>query len=126
MPDLTPIYTRDTCRFSCPLQWGLTVFWRKAQPDDGWHLDLAAAVEPDGVRLLSHRFSEPDISQFAVSTQAQVSPLLVVQRVKGRLQYLLRQRLPKAFHGNYVRGMKPIYEYGGFIGTVGEYTTRAM
>jgi hypothetical protein len=26
----------------------------------------------------------------------------------------------------YVRGMKAIYQYGGFVGTVGEYTTKAM
>ena len=26
----------------------------------------------------------------------------------------------------YVHGMKPIYQYGGFVGTVGEYTMKAM
>ena len=101
MPSLTPIYTHENCRLSCPLQWGVTVFWRKPEPDDGWHQDLATATEPDGIRLLSHRFSEPAISQFATSTQPHVSPLLVVQRVKGRLQHLVRRRVPKAFQGNY-------------------------
>ena len=101
MPDLTPIYTRENCQFSCPLQWGLSVFWRTPERDDSWYQDLAAATEPDGIRLLSHRFSKPGVSQFVISTQPHVSPLLVVQRVKGRLQHLVRQRLPKAFHGNY-------------------------
>ncbi len=101
MLPLTPIYTRENCRFSCPLQWGVTVFWRKPELDDNWSQDLATATEPDGIRVLSHRFAEPAIGQFAISTQSHVSPLLVVQRVKGRLQYLVRRRVSKAFHGNY-------------------------
>ncbi|MBC8869751.1 MAG: transposase [Planctomycetes bacterium] len=101
MAKLNPIYTRENCSFSCPLQWGLTVFWRTPERKDGWFPELAAATEPDGIRLLRHRFSEPGISQFAVSTKIHVSPLLVVQRVKGRLQYLVRDRLPKPFKGNY-------------------------
>ena len=102
MLPLTPIYTHENCRFSCPLQWGLTVFWRKPEPDDGWWQDLAAATEPDGIRLLSHRFSEPETSQFAISTQPHLNNLA------------------------YAHEMKPIYQYGGFVGTVGEYTTKAM
>ena len=180
MSNPQPLYTRDNCRFSCSLQWGLTVFWRQAEPDDGWFQQLAAATEPDGIRPLKHHFREPAISQFAISTQPHVSPLLVVQRVKGRLQYLVRHRRPKAFQGNYairsvghvtrqgieayvadqlghhrmadhvhlllgcpieiapdelvlgflnnlafVQGMRPIYQFGGFVGTVGEYTTNA-
>lgn len=101
MSNPQPFYTRDNCRFSCPLQWGLTVFWRQAEPDDGWFQELAAATESDGIRLLKHHFREPAISQFAISTQPHVSPLLVVQRVKGRLQYLVRHRRPRAFRGNY-------------------------
>jgi REP element-mobilizing transposase RayT len=101
MTNLQPLYTRDNCKFSCPLQWGLTIFWRQLEPDDRWYHELAAATEPDGIRLLKHEFPEPGTSQFAISTQPHVSPLLVVQRVKGRLQHLVRQRLPKAFHGNY-------------------------
>jgi hypothetical protein len=26
----------------------------------------------------------------------------------------------------YVQGMRPIYQYGAFVGTVGEYTTGAL
>lgn len=87
--------------FSCPLQWGLSVFWREPETDSVWFQDLAAATEPDGIRLLGHRFEKPGIGQFGVSTTPCVAPLRVVQRVKGRLQYLVRDRLPKAFRGNY-------------------------
>ena len=59
------------------------------------------ALESDGIRLLGHRFETPKTSQFAVSTRPEVSPLLIVQRVKGRLQYLVRQQWPKALQGNY-------------------------
>jgi REP element-mobilizing transposase RayT len=79
----------------------LTIFWRAAPQRNDWFSELAAALEPDGIRLLGHRFESPDTSQFAISTQSHVTPLLVVQRVKGRLQHLGRGRWPKAFRGNY-------------------------
>ena len=96
-----PLYTRDNCTFACPLQWGLTVFWRSPPESDDWFSPLAAALEPDGIRLLGHRFESPEVSQFAISTQPQVTPVLIVQRVKGRLQHAVRDRWPKALHGNY-------------------------
>jgi hypothetical protein len=100
MPEHAPLYTRDNCSFSCPLQWGLSVFWREPETDSAWFQELAAANEADGIRLLGHRFEKPGIGQFGVSTLPSVAPLLVVQRVKGRLQYLVRDRRPKAFRGN--------------------------
>lgn len=101
MSSPTPLYTRDNCTFSCPLQWGLSAFWRTPETDSSWLSDLTAANEVDGIRLLGHRFESPGISQFAASTLPNVPPLLVVQRVKGRLQHMVRTRLPKAFRGNY-------------------------
>jgi REP element-mobilizing transposase RayT len=83
------------------LQWGLTIFWRSCPERDDWFAGLVEALEPDGIRLLGHRFESPDVSQFAISTQPHVTPLLIVQRVKGRLQYAVRQRWPKALRGNY-------------------------
>lgn len=97
----SPIYTRDNCRFVGPLQWGLTVFWRTPPGRDDWVGELSTALAPDGIRLLGHRFESPAVSQFAISTQPQVAPLLIVQRVKGRLQYLVRGQWPKPFRGNY-------------------------
>jgi len=63
--------------------------------------ELAAALERDGVRLLGHRFCEPRVSQFALSTLAGITPLHVVSRLKGRLQYVIRASVPKAFQRNY-------------------------
>jgi REP element-mobilizing transposase RayT len=105
MPELKPLYTAENCCFSYPLQWGLSVFWRQPCDDAPWFADLAAALEADGIRLLGHRFKQPSVSQFAVSTQPHVAPATIVHRVKGRLQYCVRDWLPKALKGNYaVRG----------------------
>ena len=80
-----PIYTRDNCRFSFPLQWGLTLFWHASQLQAHWLEQLAVALEPDGIRILSHRFFDSTTSQFAISTKPYVSPQTIVHRVKGRL-----------------------------------------
>ncbi len=63
---MEPIYTRENCRFSFPLQWGLTVFWRLEQLQAHWLEALIAALEPDGIRILSHRFLDSKTSQFAI------------------------------------------------------------
>jgi REP element-mobilizing transposase RayT len=96
-----PLYTRDNCKFSGPLRWGLTVFWRTPIGAAPWLTDLTQALEPDGVRLLGHRLQQPGVSQFSLSTLADTAPLVVVQRVKGRLQHLVRSSQPKAFQRNY-------------------------
>jgi REP element-mobilizing transposase RayT len=101
MAALEPLYTRDNCSFCAPLQWGLTVFWREAVADTSWLADLGHALEPDGVRVLGHRLAEPCVSQFALSSLPSVTPLLLVNRVKGRLQYLVHHSRPKALQRNY-------------------------
>jgi len=101
MHELTPIYTIDNCRFAAPLQWSLTIFWREPEPDDGWYAQLQSDLEPDGVRLLSHRFINVTTSQLAMSTLPHVAPITIVQRSKGRLSYLVRSRKPKPFKGNF-------------------------
>ncbi len=101
MVTLQPLYTPDNCSFCAPLQWALTVFWRDPSPDASWYEELAPALEADGIRLLGHRFREPHVSQFSLSTRPNVSPLLLVDRVKGRLQYLVRHAQPKALQRNY-------------------------
>jgi REP element-mobilizing transposase RayT len=101
MAALQPLYTRDNCSFCAPLQWGLTVFWREAITDTPWLADLGRALEPDGVRLLGHHLAEPCVSQFALSSLPSVTPLLLVNRVKGRLQHVVRQSQPKALQRNY-------------------------
>jgi hypothetical protein len=101
MATLQPIYTRDNCSFCAPLRWGLTVFWRAPIAEAPWLAHLTQALDPDGVRLLGHRLSEPCVSQFSLSTLPHVTPKLLVNRVKGRLQHAVRQTLPKALQRNY-------------------------
>src|SRR5437588_13116383 len=101
MAALQPIYTGDNCTFCAPLRWGLTVFWREPVADTSWLAPLTQALEPDGIRLLGHRLSEPRVSQFSLSTLPHVAPKLLVNRVKGRLQYAVRQSRPRALQGNY-------------------------
>lgn len=96
-----PIYTHDNCRFAAPLRWGLSIFYRQPVDDDAWVPALERSLEPDGIRLLGHRFESPASSQFVLSTNPRVAPQVIVQRTKGRLQYLLRDRWPKVLSGNY-------------------------
>ncbi len=86
MPDLSPIYTLDNCRAAYQLNWSLTVFWHQAVSAADWLGALQAATEPDGVRVLEHRFADETTSQFLVSTKPAVSPHALVRSVKGRLQ----------------------------------------
>ncbi len=81
MTNPEPIYTRENCSFSCPIEWGLTVFWREPIQRDDWFPGLAAATEADGIRLLGHRFEGQAVSHFAVSSQPHVTPALILQRV---------------------------------------------
>lgn len=122
MSEILPIYTAENCAFSCPLQWGLSLFWRVSQDRAEWYAELADALEPDGIRLLGHRFSRPGVSQFSVSSKPQVAPVTIVQRVKGRLQYLVRDCLPKPLQRNYA-----IRSYGKVTrATVEEYVASQL
>jgi REP element-mobilizing transposase RayT len=108
MANLEPLYTRANCSFAGPLRWGLTVFWRTPVTEALWLHDLSRAVQADGLKLLGHRFQEPGVSQFSLSTLPDTSPLLLVNRLKGRLQYLVRSSMPKPFQRNYaLRGFGP-------------------
>ena len=98
---LQPVYTLDNTTFCGPLRWGLTVFWRTSIAEAPWLADLTLALELDGLRLLGHRFQQPGVSQFSLSTLARTAPHFLVQRVKGRLQHLVRSSHPKAFQRNY-------------------------
>ena len=84
-----------------PIAMGVDHLLRDPEPDEGWLEELGTATEFDGIRILSHEFTSPGVSQFLVSTRPDVSPILVVQRVKGRLQYLVKHRKPKPFRRNY-------------------------
>jgi hypothetical protein len=98
----TPIYTPDNCAEPAyQLDWSYSVFWRAQPRDASWFEELKQLNEPDHIRILQHGFREPSVSQFLISTRPMVAPLLIVQRVKGRLQHLLHGTLSKPFRRNY-------------------------
>ena len=100
MPD--PIYTADNIRLAYELRWSVAVFWsHSAQSPTTWLKPLQDATEPDGVRILEHRFTKANVSQFLISTKPHVPPAHCLRSVKGRLQHLVRAAVPKAFRRNY-------------------------
>jgi hypothetical protein len=100
MPD--PIYTADNVSLAYELRWSVAVFWTDAAPaPPSWLPRLQEATEPDGVRILEHRFTKANVSQFLISTKPHVAPAHCLRSVKGRLQHLVRAALPKAFRRNY-------------------------
>ena len=97
-----PLSTSKNVSPAYQLNWGLTVFWRRQPiPDSEWLTQLQSSTEADGVRILKHRFTTGQCSQFFVSTKPHVSPSAMIRSVKGRLQYLVREQHPKAFQRNY-------------------------
>ena len=106
---MKPIYTVDNTNPAYQLNWSVSLFGRIAfPPPSDWLDQLRTATEPDGVRILEFRSTQPNVGQFFVSTRPPLSPSEVVRSVKGRWQYLIRTKHPKAFRRNY------------FIGSVGE------
>jgi REP element-mobilizing transposase RayT len=101
IPNARPIYTSENIEVAFQLDWSLTIFWRESLWTDDWFESLRRVLESDGIRLLKHRFPEPQISLFLVSTKPDVVPFDIPRRVKGRLQHLLRDRIKKPFQRNY-------------------------
>ncbi len=97
----TPIYLPQTTSAAWQLDWSLTVFWQKAPFANDWLEELQTSLESDGIRLLEHRFSREDHSLFWLSTLPGVKPVEMLQRVKGRLQHLVRNQWPQALRRNY-------------------------
>lgn len=69
--------------------------------DETWIDELRESTENDSIRILGHQFAGPATSQFAISTTPHVSPQQVVQRIKGRLQNLLKHSRPRAWRRNF-------------------------
>ncbi len=101
MSGLTPIYTAENVKIAYQLNWSLSVFWHDAPFSDDWLPALRQVTEADGVRILEHRFVTPTCSLFLISTRPELLPQEIPRSVKGRLQYLVRDRWPKAFQRNY-------------------------
>jgi REP element-mobilizing transposase RayT len=97
-----PIYTRDNCRNPAyQLNWSYSVFWRAEPRDFSWLEELKQLNEPDHIRILQHQFKPPRRSQFLISTRPNVAPLMIAQRVKGRLQHLVAGGRQRPFRRNY-------------------------
>lgn len=102
MPAIEPIYTPENCEAAYQLNWSLSIFWNSPPPPQAdWIEALRQATKADGVHLLEHRLTERNVSQFLLSTRPEMPPPAAVRAVKGRLQYLVRDKLPKAFRRNY-------------------------
>lgn len=99
MPD--PIYTPANTTPAYQLNWSYTAFWHDTPLPPSWLPALREASEPDGIRVLQHTLGNRNSSQFLLSTRPHVAPVLLVTRVKGRLQHLVRAHRPKAFQRNY-------------------------
>ena len=97
----TAIYTPENCNFAYQLCWGMSLFWKSPIFSDEWLQSLCAVTEPDGIRILEHRFVSPTCSQFLASTLPETKPSLIIKSIKGRLQYLVRKDRPRPFQRNY-------------------------
>lgn len=96
------LYNPTTCSIAYQLNWSLSVFCRSPIPQEKEWLELLCnATEPEGVRILEHRRKRLCVHQFLLSTKPEVSPSQVIRSVKGRLQHLVRAKVPKAFQRNY-------------------------
>jgi len=99
---MNPIYTAQNCTPAYQLNWSLSLFWKStAVSPEHWLEHLQQSTEPDGVRVLEHRITGDNVSQFFLSSQPQVAPSDILWSVKGRLQHTVRDLVPKAFRRNY-------------------------
>jgi REP element-mobilizing transposase RayT len=102
MPPVDPLYTPENTKHAYQLNWSLTLFHRVLLPPiESWLESLQIATEPDGIRILEARTLNDRSHQFLVSTLPSLSPSHIIRIIKGRLQYLIRSEIPKAFQRNY-------------------------
>lgn len=99
---MEPLYTADNTNAAYQLNWSVAIFGKTALPShESWLQALSVVTEPDGVRVLSAINRSDNTVQILASTKPHLSPSDIVQSVKGRLQYLLRDQVPSAFRRNY-------------------------
>lgn len=67
-----PIYTAENCKAAYQINWALSLFWHTPPDDAAWLPELQAATEPDGVRVLEHRFVKAGVSQLLLSTRPEI------------------------------------------------------
>ena len=99
---MEPIYTADNTTTAFQLNWSLALFGKSELPHpSAWLEELQASTEADDVRILSNHVRSENTLQFLISTRPASAPSEIVRSTKGRLQYLIRERIPKAFRRNY-------------------------
>lgn len=98
-----PIYTANNVTWAPSLYWTLTVYWRSAPaPETAWLQTLKTVLsEKDRIVLREHDHPSELESRFFLETSPEHTPSFILQRVKGRLQYFVRETQPKAFQRNY-------------------------
>lgn len=112
---MEPIYSAENTKAAYQLNWSVALFGANEVPSStDWLPHLKSATEPDGVRILECHSPRPNVVQFLISALPVLSPSQIVRSVKGRLQYVIRDKTPKAFRRNY------------FIGSVGEVNSRVL
>ena len=95
------IYTASNIKVHYELQWSFTLFWRTASGTESWLAELKPPTALDDVRILQHRFSQPNCSVFLISTSPAITPATIPWSIKGRLQRLVRATSPAAFQRNF-------------------------
>jgi len=100
--DAKPLYTPETCpQPAYQLNWSYSIFWHGKPIQAGWLETLKEQTLKDGIKIRNHHAQDDKTSQFFISTKPYVAPKLIVQRVKGRLQTILRPKCTNAFRRNY-------------------------
>jgi hypothetical protein len=98
---MKPLYTSSNCKPAYHLRWSLALFTTTDLPPSAtWADSLGEAVGRDGIRLLEHQ-QQSRLLLFFLSTKPSVTPPDIVKSVKGRLQHLLKNSVPKAFRRNF-------------------------
>ena len=99
---IEPLYTPLTCCPAYQLRWSLALFPNSSvPPTETWEADLNEALSADGIRVLETTTSGNGALMFLLSTQPNLRPTTITQRVKGRLQYLLRTKSPTSWRRNF-------------------------
>jgi REP element-mobilizing transposase RayT len=96
------IYTLENTKAAYQLNWSVSIFpITTLPPHESWFDELQQVTETDGVRILELRTAANRAVQFLTSTRPDIPPSQIIRSVKGRLQYLVRKDVPKAFRRNY-------------------------
>jgi len=128
MSSTAPTYTHDNFLLACQLHWLVSIYWRYEIFDSTWADHLKSAVEPKKVQIHSHRFSNPGISQFRVSSNPHRSPLSVVTAIRRGLHDEVQQRISRPllpeFH---IRSVGKIARrvWEGYVATELDHDNRA-